>query len=316
MKLQTIIPLAKANNQIDYNSQLLMLGSCFVENIGDKFSYFKFQSVQNPFGILFNPKAIETLVTRAIYENTYTSEDVFYLNERWQCYDAHSNLSANSKEELLNNLNTALEVTLQQIKKASHILITLGTAWVYRFKTTKALVANCHKVPQKEFTKELLSGATIQESLNSIVTLIQSINPDAQFVFTVSPVRHIKDGFVENQHSKAHLLTAIHQIVKQEAISYFPSYEIMMDELRDYRFYADDMVHPNSIAVNYIWEKFKNVWINPLVLDVINEVDIIQKSIAHRPFNAVSEQHQKFLKKLGVKITRIQKVYPFMKFEA
>jgi lysophospholipase L1-like esterase len=314
MKLQTEIPLTKAINQIDYSRQLLLLGSCFVENIGDKLSYFKFQSVQNPFGILFNIKAIESLVARAIDNKKYTENDIFYLNERWQCYDAHSDLSANTKEELLDNLNNGLAVTFKQLNTATHVIITLGTGWVYRLKKNNQVVANCHKVPQKEFTKELLSVNTIQESLKRIIKLIKSINSNVQFVFTVSPVRHLKDGFIENQQSKAHLLTAIHHVVKQDSISYFPSYEIMMDELRDYRFYADDMVHPNSIAVNYIWEKFKKVWINPLVLDAINEVVIIQKGLSHRSFNSESEQHQKFLKKLADKITRIQEVYPFMKF--
>ncbi len=314
MKLQTQIPLTKAVNQIDYTSQLLLLGSCFVENIGDKLAYFKFQTIQNPFGILFNPIAIENLIVRAIHKKEYTEDDIFYFNERWQCYDAHSNLVASTKEELLCNLNNALVATLDQLSKASHVIITLGTAWVYQILETEQVVANCHKVPQKQFKKELLSIGTIQETLNKIIRLIKSVNSTTQFIFTVSPVRHIKDGFIENQLSKAHLTTAIHQVVKQENISYFPSYEIMMDELRDYRFYADDMVHPNSIAVNYIWEKFKNIWINDLVLGTINEIAIIQKGLAHRPFNSESEQHQKFLKKLADKIIRIQKVYPFMKF--
>ncbi|ADV48135.1 GSCFA domain-containing protein [Cellulophaga sp. E16_2] len=316
MKLQTEIPLTKAKHQIDYNSQLLLLGSCFVENIGDRFTYFKFQSVQNPFGILFHPLAIENLIFRALSDAYYTEDDIFYLNEKWQCFDAHSDLSANTKEALLANLNKGLKVTQEQLKQASHLIITLGTAWGYKNLSTENVVANCHKVPQKEFSKDLLSVGVIQESLERIIARIRTVNSTVQFIFTVSPVRHIKDGFIENQQSKAHLITAIHQVIKRggEGYSYFPSYELMMDELRDYRFYAEDMVHPNNLAITYIWEKFKAVWVSETVFGIINGIDIIQRGLSHRAFNPKSEQHQKFLKALESKITSVQKEYPFMKF--
>src|SRR5690606_4404408 len=222
------LPLSKAEYQIDYNSRLLLLGSCFAENMGDKLAYFKFQGVQNPFGILFHPAAIENLVSRAVNRRAYLADEVFFLNERWQCFDAHSGLSAASREELLQNLNGGLDITLSQIGEASHLIITLGTAWAYRNIKSDQLVANCHKVPQREFSKELVSVASIVESLRNVMGLVWSVNKDIKIIFTVSPVRHLKDGFVENQRSKAHLLTAIHALLGGGGF-YFPAYEIMMD---------------------------------------------------------------------------------------
>ena len=316
MIFQTHIPLKKQKHHlINYNSKLLLLGSCFSENIGNKLSYYKFQTQQNPFGILFHPKAIETFITKVINEEKYTESDVFFHNERWHCFDAHSVVSSTSKEELLNTLNTNINSTYQHLKNTSHIIITLGTAWVYREIATDTLVANCHKIPQKKFLKELLTVEEVSESLEAINSLIKSINPETTIIYTVSPVRHIKDGFIENQRSKAHLLSAIHQVVEsRNNTHYFSSYEIMMDELRDYRFYAEDMIHPNQTAIDYIWEKFSEVWFSEETLETMKEVKTIQKGLMHKPFNPNSEAHQLFLKKLQQKKETLLQAFPFMNF--
>jgi len=319
MKLQTIIPLQpQEHNQIDYNSCVLLLGSCFVENIGDKLNYFKFQNTQNPFGILFHPLAIEKLIANAINKKEYTEDDIFLYNEEWHCYDAHSNLNATSKHDLLNALNTQIKVIHEKINKSSHIVITLGTAWVYKQIESDLIVANCHKVPQKKFLKELLQVDEIIESLQSITALIKSVNNQTVILFTVSPVRHLKDGFIENTQSKAHLISAIHSNISSQSQSnglyYFPSYEIMMDELRDYRFYAEDMIHPNQTAVNYIWEKFKQVWISKDVLKTMDEVEAIQKGLSHKPFNSKSKAHQQFLFKINEKQSLLKKKFPQIRF--
>ncbi|HSQ46016.1 MAG TPA: GSCFA domain-containing protein, partial [Lutibacter sp.] len=240
MNFRTNIQLKKEENQIDYASKLLLIGSCFSENISKKLAYYKFDVDSNPFGILFNPKAIETLILNSLNEKIYTEKDVFLLNERWHCFDAHSDLSATDKNELLNNLNSAVKSTNKRLKEATHIIITLGTSWTYLFTETNAIVGNCHKVPQKKFAKELLSVDEISDSLKNICLQISAVNPKATVVFTVSPVRHIKDGFVENSLSKAHLISAIHKNLGEVNGNYFPSYEIMMDDLRDYRFYNSD----------------------------------------------------------------------------
>ena len=314
MKLQTQLSLQKEKNQIDYNSKLLLLGSCFVENIGKQLTYYKFQTVQNPFGILFHPIAIENLITRAVTHQEYSKKSIFEHNERWHCFDAHSDVSASSQEELLQNLNLGLQHTREQLEKASHIVITLGTAWVYSFLETKKTVASCHKVPQKQFSKRILSIKKIQDSLERIGHHIKSINKEVTVIFTISPVRHLKDGFIENQQSKAHLITAVHEVIKKSNVTYFPSYEIMMDELRDYRFYKEDMVHPNITAVNYILQKFTLSWINEEAQKVMDKVSVVQKGLAHRPFNEKSLKHKEFLKALEKKKTYLQETYSFMKF--
>ncbi|MFK5959041.1 MAG: GSCFA domain-containing protein [Lutibacter sp.] len=310
MNFRTNIQLQQERNQIDYASKLLLIGSCFSGNIYTKLNYFKFHAFSNSFGILFNPIAIENLITNAINKKKYTEKDIFNLNERWHCFDAHSDLSSAEKNELLTNLNTAITVTNKQIENTTHIIITLGSAWVYRFIETDTIVGNCHKVPQKKFLKELLSIKKIIASLENIIALIKSVNPTINIIFTVSPVRHLKDGFVENSQSKAHLLAAIHQITnRRNQLFYFPSYEIMLDDLRDYRFYNSDMVHPNETAINYIWEQFQQVWIHEKSTSMMKEVDTIQKGLAHKPFNPTSEQHQQFLKDLDKKITSLKNIY-------
>ena len=318
MQLQTTIPWQPSKNPVGYASRILLLGSCFVENIGKKLDFYQFATRRNPFGILFHPFAIQNLIHRALASQWYTKDEVFMQNGRWLCFDAHSDLAATSQERLVDDLNNALRSTKEELESATHLIITLGTAWVYRNKATTKAVANCHKVPQREFDKELLKLEQISTCLNGIVAQVTAVNPKAQLIFTLSPVRHIKDGFVENQRSKSHLLTAIHQCLSQNEatakVSYFESYEVMMDELRDYRFYDKDMVHPNSVAVDYIWERFKSVWISQEEYEVMHKVEEVQKGLNHRPFNPESSDHQKFLQSLEAKITYLLQRYPFMKF--
>jgi lysophospholipase L1-like esterase len=321
MNFTTQIPIPKNPNPIDYNSKIVSLGSCFAENIGDKFQYFKFQSTINPFGIIFNPVSIEKIMDRVVNEVLFTEEDIFFHNERWHCFEIHSDLSHSNASELLVNLNQILSETKKQLQQATQVIITYGTSWVYRNIDKNVIVANCHKVPQKQFTKELLTVATIQKSIENTIRLIQSINPDCNFIFTISPVRHLKDGFVENQVSKSYLITAIFDILKESAVvppsgarGLFPSYEIMMDELRDYRFYAEDMIHPSQVAIDYIWEQFKKSTIAETAYDAMEIVESIQKSLEHRPFNPNSESHKKFESKLQEKMTKLVAQYSFMKF--
>ncbi len=316
MNLQTKIPLQPKEPQIDYTSGILSLGSCFAENIGEKLSQYKFRNDINPFGILFHPKAIETFLWMATQDEKYTETDLFFMNERWHCFDAHSSLSSTDKNTLLNHLNEKLAVTKAKIQTSSHVIITLGTAWVYRLKALDMIVANCHKIPQKEFQKELLSVNEVVQCLQNCIHLVRAINPSVQFIFTVSPVRHSKDGFVENTRSKSHLFTAIHHVIdKIKGASYFPAYEIMMDELRDYRFYNEDMIHPSKLAIQYIWECFIEVWISKEATQVMNKVEEIVKGISHKPFNPQSVAYQKFLKKLELKKEQLTREHPHMSWD-
>lgn len=318
MQFRTQIPISKSNNPVDYNSKIISLGSCFAENMGDKFDYLKFQNNTNPFGIIFNPVSIEKLITRVIKQELFTEKDIFFHNERWHCFEVHSDLSNSNKEEFLENLNKIAKETFEKLKAATHIIITYGTSWIYRNTERNTIVANCHKIPQKQFSKELLSVEVIEKSIKNTIDVLQQINPDINFIFTVSPVRHIKDGFAENQLSKSHLFSALHSNLKSETFhlkaEYFPSYEIVMDELRDYRFYKEDMLHPNQIAVDYIWERFSENFISQNASQIMNEVGEIQKGLQHRSFNPESEQHQKFLSLLHQKMRLLQDKFPQIQF--
>jgi hypothetical protein len=318
MQFRTQIPIPKSNFPIDYNSKIVSLGSCFAENMAKKLDYYKFQNNCNPFGIIFNPVSIEKMIYRIVNQIFYSENDIFFHNERWHCYEVHSDWSNYNAVEFLENLNAVLRTSLIQLFQASHIIITYGTSWVYRNTESNAIVANCHKVEQKEFKKEILSIETIEKSIQNTIGYFQIINPNVNFIFTVSPVRHLKDGVVENQLSKAHLISAIYQQLQTEQCKlnteYFPSYEIMMDELRDYRFYAEDMIHPSEVAIDYIWQRFSETTISEENHSIMNEIEIIQKGLAHRPFNPNSQSHMQFLSKLQAKSTKLVSQYSFMKF--
>jgi len=314
VNLQTKIPLKKQEyNLIDYNSKVFLLGSCFAENIGEKFDYFKFQQYVNPFGILFHPIAIHNLVSNALQGKKYTEDDVFINNEQFHSFDAHSKLSQHTKSLLLHQLNAASQKTSHYLKQSTHVVITLGTAWVYRYIMTNKIVANCHKIPQQQFQKQILSVDVIVAALQSIIEQVKKVNPKVNFIFTVSPVRHIKDGFVENTQSKSHLIAALHKVLGDQSY-YFPSYEIMMDELRDYRFYNQDLLHPSPLAVDYIWDRFKTVWMADSANTIMTEVDTIQKGLQHKPFNPNSTAHLKFVQQLVERQITLTHQYPNIKF--
>lgn len=300
---------------MDYTSKVLLMGSCFTENIGGKLDYFKFQNLQNPFGIVFHPMAIEVLVSRALEDRAYTEKDVFFYNEQWHCFEVHSVLSTSTKEDFLQKLNNSLAQLRAALLGASHLIFTYGTAWVYRHQKTNAPVANCHKLPQQEFKKELLSVATLAESIQNTVQRIQAVKPSAVIIGTVSPVRHLRDGFVENTQSKAHLIAGLHKaMAASKGLYYFPSYELMMDELRDYRFYAEDMLHPNTTAISIIWERFKEVWVASATDALQKEIDTVQRGLQHRPFHPESETHRAFQKTLQQKISALQRELPHIAF--
>ncbi len=315
MKLQTNIPLREQEHQINYRSKLVLLGSCFSQNIGEQLEYFKFQRLQNPFGIVFNPVSTEILLKRVAANNRFKETDLFEKDGLWHCLEVHSLVNAQSKPAYLDLLNSSLDELRNYMAASSHVILTFGTAWIYRYLATNEVVANCHKIPQKEFNKELLSVELISEAIEKIITHIRSVNKNAQIITTISPVRHLKDGFVENARSKAHLLSGLHKVLdEKEGLYYFPSYEVMMDELRDYRFYQSDLLHPNETAISIIWEKFKSVWISSETEPLQKEIDTIQKGLQHRPFNAKGTVHRKFQKNLQEKIEKVRTILPHIDF--
>lgn len=320
MKFRTSVPIIEQEPKIDHSSKILLLGSCFVENIGEKLDYYQFQNLRNPFGIFYHPGAIGDFLKKVAKGYKYEEKDVFFYNEQWHCFDAHSCLNSFSKEELLFKLNEGIQNTHAFIENATHIVLTFGTSWYYKEVISGVSVANCHKLPGKNFNKQLLNFNEIENIINSTLQSLLTINTKVKIIFTVSPVRHLKDGFVENQQSKAHLLSGIHQFIttirgtNPDVCFYFPAYEIMLDELRDYRFYKEDMLHPNSLAIDYIWSHFTEAWVAKKAVELFRSIEVIHKGLAHKPFNENSEKHQLFLKNLDAKIHQLKYKIPTSKF--
>ena len=317
MKFSTVVPIDEALIKIDYDSKIVSLGSCFAVNMSQKFKRFQFKAEANPFGILFHPLAIQRLLEYTITNYEFSSKDVFLYNEIWSCFDAHSDMNELEEDEIIENLNSTIVEFSKSLKEASHVFLTFGTAWVYERKEDRKVVANCHKVAQDVFEKRLLSYDEILQSYHEITRLIHELNPNAQIVFTVSPVRHIKDGFVGNQRSKAHLIGALHQFLEENKdvrCFYFPAYELVMDELRDYRFYDQDMLHPNQLAIDYIWERLLESFVSLETMMIMKKVEEVTKAMEHKPFNPTSQQHLKFMDSLIDKIDYLLDRYPFMSF--
>ena len=306
MKLSTPVALQPLDQKIDYHSRLLWLGSCFADNMGRQLANLGFTQTTNPFGILFQPLALKQLVNRALQDKVYTHADLVFHNQLWHCFELHSDCSNPDPEAMLADLNAKQQQLKNQLEQATHIGITFGTAWVYLHLESDRVVANCHKIPQTAFAKQLLSVAEIEATLQQLISAIHAVNPNVQLVFTVSPVRHSKDGLVENQRSKSHLLVALHQVLETHKAYYFPAYELLLDELRDYRFYADDLLHPSPLAIRYIWEKWLSVTTTPETQALIAEVEAIQKSRQHRPFTPETEEHRAFLEKLENKVEELR----------
>ncbi len=308
------LPPKKQQPSILPTNKLLLLGSCFVENIGKKLKYYKFQTEINPFGIIFHPKAIEILIKRIAEKRKYTETDIFFHNEQWHCFEVHSKLSCSNKTIFLKHLNSLLKQTFLFIQNASHIILTFGTAWGY--SNNSKIVSNCHKLPQKKFNKLLSSPSAITKSINGIYDTILTLNSNITIISTVSPIRHLKDGIIENNISKAHLLSGLHSAISDKAYChYYPAYELIMDCLREYRFYKSDLIHPNQVAIDFIWNHFKETWINNFESKLlIKEVTEIQQGLAHKAFNPKSEAHQRFLTTLYAKKEVLLKKYPDIVF--
>jgi hypothetical protein len=301
--------------KIQHQHKLFLIGSCFTENIGGKFRQLKFELLENPNGILFNPASIATALDSYICNKQYNETDLFYQNECWNSWQHHSRFSHPDKQLCLQGINqsqTAAHLFLQQ---ANWLLVTVGSAFVYQLQQG-TMVANCHKVPLDRFEKKLLHPTVVYDRLKQTLQNVFAFNPAVKIIFTISPVRHLRDGFVENNRSKAVLIQAIHQLTDEdERIFYFPAYELVIDDLRDYRFYAEDMVHPNYAATNYVWEKFNEACIDEPTQQLMKELYIINAAKNHKPFNAASEAHKKFLKANLQKVQVLQQQYPYINFE-
>ena len=312
MELLTKVTLPEISCKITHKEAILLLGSCFAANIGDSLIKAKFNALSNPYGVLYNPASICRVMERALSKEPYTERDLFHEGDLFHSYDHHSCFSSTDSRKILKTMNDAQKKTAAVLKNGNHAIITFGTAYVYRLKSNGHVVANCHKQPDRLFTRSRVSVDEIIALWRPLIKKIRRQNPAMKFIFTVSPIRHLKDGLHENQLSKATLLLAIEALKEEtEGVFYFPSYEIMMDELRDYRFYAEDMVHPSPLAVKFIWEQFKNCLVNNDTRIAIDEWQALARAIEHRPLNPNSEQYKSFLSQTLLKIEEHTKKFPY-----
>jgi hypothetical protein len=299
MEMRTTFDIPHFSPSITHRHEILAVGSCFANMVGQRLLDRKYPALVNPFGVIFNPVSLFTLLKNALVKKELPDSLYLEFQERFLHFQCHSEVAASSQKELQKLISQKSEATLKHLEKASHIFITLGTSFIYEHTATGEIVANCHKQPSKLFTKELSSIEEMAESFTSFYETLQNINPDIQVILTVSPVRHTKDGIPENQLSKSQLLVLCHLMAKiYPFVNYFPSYELMMDDLRDYRFYGNDMVHPSQLAEDYIWEKFTHSFIGDTDARIDRQIESIHRSLAHKPFNPYSTAHREFLEKL------------------
>ncbi len=320
MKFFTQIEPAPSGILLDTTARITALGSCFAEVVGQRLAYYKWPVGLNPLGVLFHPLAISALIKRALFEREFDSSDLFQHKGIYYLLALHGQYSGSDKQGLLDRANADLKLLNSHLTQSSHIMITLGTSWAYEFKESQKIVGNCHKLPGSFFEKKLLSSEQTINAVNAIIEVVAQSNPKAQLIFSVSPVRHIKDGLIENSLGKAHLISGLHAAVNSKQQNeippkYFPAYELMVDQLRDYRFYKSDLIHPNDQGQEVVWEFFKTQWIAASLDPLLKEIHSIQQGLAHRPLHPASEAHQEFLSELNNRITKLQSLHPHLKFD-
>lgn len=285
--------------KIHHGQKILLIGSCFTAEIGNKLAANKFSVLQNPHGIVFNPVSISRALKDYVTEKKYVAEDLFYHHELYGSWQHHTRFSNPDATETLNAINGEIQEASAFLKQADWVIVTLGSAFVYELTdengTVQQVVANCHKVPADQFRKRLLSTSEAEMELQQMVDTVRHIRKETRVIFTVSPVRHLRDGFVENNRSKAVLIQAVHAVTDNDMVQYFPSYELVMDDLRDYRFYAEDLAHPNYFATQYVWEKFISVYMDVHTVTLMKSIHTIRLAVQHKPFNPTAQAHKQFL---------------------
>ncbi len=312
MKLKTEVKIPEYDFKICFKHKIFFIGSCFSDNIGKKFADYFFKTLNNPFGTLFNPYSIGKNLLRVIDGKPYTEDELRNWNGKWFSFDHYTKFSSSSKTETLEKINQSLNQSRDFLKNADFLFITFGTARVYKFLETKQIVANCHKLPAKLFEKQLLEPDFILEHYKKVLEKLLDLNSSLKIIFTISPVRHWNDGAFGNNVNKAVLFVALDKMLKKYPVYYFPSYEIVMDELRDYRFYAEDMLHLSPVAVDYIWEKIQKSLINVDTIKIFPRIEKIIKALNHKPQDALSAEYVKFLENTLKQITALEKENPFI----
>lgn len=309
-------PVDPIATPLEYADQLLLMGSCFAEEIGARLEQHHFDVQVNPHGILYNPLNIAEAIQRYMDGKQYVAGELFQHGDLWHSWDHHSRFSALDPEEALLKMNTAAAAATARLEQADWLFITFGTAHIYTLKDNNRIVGNCHKIPAAAFEKRMVSPQEVISALDNMMHRLFFRNKKIKIMFTVSPVRYIKDGVVENNLSKAVLLQAVHHLVnKFNRLFYFPAYELVLDDLRDYRFYKDDLVHPNEAAINYVWEHFTGSCLSPGGQKLLQLIEELNKAAQHRPFNPASPQHKQFLQNYAKKTRTLMEQHPYLKLE-
>jgi hypothetical protein len=310
---QTRIEIPVSNFKITYEDGIMGLGSCFAENMGNKMKRVYFKTEINPFGVLYNPVSIRNSIKLILNNNLFTENDIFEYKHLWQSFSHSSLFTDISKEGCLNKINSGLNSSFEFLKQTHVLLVTFGTAWIFEERKSGRVVSNCHKLPANEFLRRRLTVDEIVNCFTEIIIKLQHISPDLNIIFSVSPIRHWKDGAHENNISKGILLLAIDELQKQfEKVHYFPAYEILMDELRDYRFYASDMLHPSEVAVDYIWNCFSDTYFTKQTLELKKRLEQLVADFDHRPIHPDSIEYKNFLFKAEERKEELKKEFPFL----
>lgn len=314
---RTVLSPLKLDFKIDYPSTHFLIGSCFSEHIGKRIELSKFKTCLNPFGILFHPLAISRVMQRLIEGKAYSEEEIRFEDGRFISFDHHGKFNHSEQDIALEKINSSFHKAEKELKEADYIYITWGTSIGYEAKENKNfIVSNCHKIPSYFFNKVNISTDDIVKSYKSLFKKLREFNPGAKIIISVSPVKHLKDGLIENNRSKARLLEAAHQLCESDENSYyFPSFELLQDDLRDYRFYTKDMAHPNEQAVDYIWNYYQNNLWSPECIALNNKITNLQKSFNHRALHPENEQYRSFVEHTVKKAFELEKQYPFISFE-
>jgi len=311
MEFRTKVETPVSETKLDHTSGILLVGSCFADNIGSRLKALKFRVEHNPFGVLYNPVSVKIDLELLTGKKLFSESDLHWSDKRWISFNHYTLFSDPDKTACLQKINDSIISASELLADARFLFITFGTSWVYEFLKTGKIVANCHKIPAGEFRRFLLSVEDIVKEYDMLLAKLRAYNPDLNIVFTLSPIRHWKDGAIGNQLSKSILLNAIHQLVnKYKYTHYFPAYEIFMDELRDYRFYAKDMIHPSDAALDYIWEKFTGTFISDESIEILKEMERIIKAKNHRAVNPDSDEFLKFKEKVRGQINEVLKKNP------
>ena len=312
-EFRTTFSIPQAKIKFNYLDNLTLIGSCFTENIGNRLSMLKFKTIVNPFGILYNPLSINTCMQQIINVKHYSQDDLLFYNDKWLSLNHHGCFSNVDVDICLDNINKSIINMHDNLISTKYIFITFGTSIVYFFKETGNVVGNCHKMPAEKFYMKRVSLDETVKSIENIVNSLTKLNPNINIVLTVSPIRHWKDGPVENQLSKSTLLLAVNELVKHhDNVAYFPVYEIMNDDLRDYRFYEEDMIHPNNVAIKYIWELFINTFMDESCIEPMKLVEKLNTALAHRITADNSTEYNKFTNYLSTLKDNLKRQYPFI----